>query len=135
MHLREAYRGLTDVQLRVRAANALGRALLFTSSPAEGAAVARQAARELPPEMADDALAPGGLRADGRAVRRARRRGAGVRDAVSAASRCGPSGRRSMGAIAALEWNQSGGHVDEVVALSLRALAGGELQRAPTRTC
>ena len=32
-----------------------------------------------------------------------------------------------MGAIAALEWNQTGGHVDEVVALSLAALAGGEL--------
>ena len=30
-HLREAYEGLTDVHLRVRAANALGRALLFTS--------------------------------------------------------------------------------------------------------
>ena len=33
-----------------------------------------------------------------------------------------------MGAVAALEWTQAGGHVDEVVALSLRALEGGLLQ-------
>src|SRR4051812_19300668 len=52
-HLREAYDALTDLPLKVRAANALGRALLFTTSPAEGAAVAREAAASLPPEMAD----------------------------------------------------------------------------------
>ena len=34
-HLREAYEGLTDIALRVRAANALGRTLLFTVSPAK----------------------------------------------------------------------------------------------------
>ena len=37
-------------------------------------------------------------------------------------------GEKMMGAVAALEWTQSGGHVDEVVALSMRALEGGLLQ-------
>ena len=37
-------------------------------------------------------------------------------------------GERSMAAMAALEWTQSGGHVDDVTALALRALEGGELQ-------
>ena len=125
-HLREAYEGLVDVHLRVRAANALGRALLFTSSPAEGAAVARQAARELPPGMEDEAL---GLEAfalmgvpfgalDPEEMR------------LSDEFRTRPlrtTGEKMMGAVAALEWNQSGGHVDGVVALSLAALAGGDL--------
>ena len=126
-HLREAYDGLTDVHLRVRAANALGRALLFTSSPAEGAAVAREAARALPPELADEALGLeafalmgvpfGALDPERDAARRRRTAPRPLRT----------MGEKGMGAIAALEWNQSGGHVDEVVALSLAALAGGEL--------
>ena len=37
-------------------------------------------------------------------------------------------GEKMMGAVAALEWTQGGGHVDEVVALSMRALEGGLLQ-------
>ena len=56
-HLRQAYDGLTDVHDRIRAAHALGRALLFTTSPAAGSAIAREAARSLPPELADEALA------------------------------------------------------------------------------
>ncbi len=126
-HLREAYEGLTDVALRVRAANALGRTLLFTVSPAEGATVARQAARELPPSMEDDAL---GLEAfalmgvpfgalDPAEMRRA--------DAY----RTKPlvtAGEKMMGAAAALDWTQTGGHIDDVVALSMRALEGGLLQ-------
>jgi DNA-binding SARP family transcriptional activator/DNA-binding CsgD family transcriptional regulator len=127
-HLREAYEGLTDVHLRVRAANALGRTLLFTTSPAEGAAVARQAARALPPAMEDDAL---GLEAfalmgvpfgalDPSEMR------------VADEFRTRPlttGGEKMMGAVAALEWTHSGGHVDEVVALSIRALEGGLLQQ------
>ena len=36
-------------------------------------------------------------------------------------------GAKMMGAVAALEWTHSGGHVDDVVALSMRALEGGLL--------
>ena len=126
-HLREAYAGLTDVNLRVRAANVLGRMLLFTSSPAEGAAVARQAARELPPGLEDEAL---GLEAfalmgvpfgalDPAEMRRAD--SYRTKPLVTA-------GEKMMGAAAALEWTQGGGHVDDVVALSMRALEGGLLQ-------
>jgi DNA-binding SARP family transcriptional activator/DNA-binding CsgD family transcriptional regulator len=125
-HLREAYGGLTDVGLRIRAANALGRALLFTSSPADGAAVAREAARELPPELADEALGLEAFALMGVPF--------GALDPaemqLATPFRHRPLrtvGEKSMGAIAALEWNQSGGHVDEVVALSLAALAGGQL--------
>src|SRR4051794_15264854 len=125
-HLREAYNGLTDVHLRIRAANALGRALLFTSSPAEGAAVAREAARALPPELADEALALEAFALMGVPF--------GALDPeetdIAKAFRDRPLrtvGEKSMGAIAALEWNQSGGHVDEVVRLSLAALSGGQL--------
>ncbi|MDA0166771.1 AAA family ATPase [Solirubrobacter ginsenosidimutans] len=125
-HLREAYDGLTDIHLRVRAANALGRALLFTSSPAEGAAVAREAARALPPYLADEALALEAFALMGvpfgaldpeetQPAREWRHRTPTT------------TGEKGMAAIAALEWNQSGGHVDEVVEVSLGALAGGEL--------
>jgi DNA-binding SARP family transcriptional activator/tetratricopeptide (TPR) repeat protein len=125
-HLREAYDGLTDVDLRIRAANALGRALLFTSSPSEGAAVAREAARDLPPELADEALGleafalmgiPFGALdpAEGRMSHEFRHRMPRT------------AGERLMAAYAAFEWNQDGGHVDEVIELSLEALSAGDL--------
>ncbi|RKQ87629.1 putative ATPase [Solirubrobacter pauli] len=127
LHLREAYDGLTDLNLRVRAANALGRALLFTSSPAEGSRVALEAAAALPPEFADEAL---GLRAfalmgvpfgamDPDEMHPIREwRGKPLRTL----------GEKLAGAVAALEWTQAGGHIDEVVPQAFRALAGGELQ-------
>ena len=40
-----------------------------------------------------------------------------------------------MGAVAALEWTQDGGHVDEVVPLAFGALAGGGAAASATRTC
>ena len=85
-HLREAYDGLTDVHDRIRAANALGRALLFTTSPAEGAGVAREAA----------ALAAAGARRRG--ARPARRsRSWACRSARSTTTRCGPCASTATG--------------------------------------
>lgn len=126
LHLREAYDGLTDVDLRIQAAHALGRAMLFTSSPAEGSKVAREAAAALPPDRADDALAleafalmgvPFGAldHSELRAAREFRQRPLRT------------VGEKMMGAVAALEWAWTGGHVDEVVDLSLRVLSGGQL--------
>ncbi len=126
LHLREAYDGLTDPRMKVRAANALGRALLFTSSPAEGAAVAREAARSLPPELADEALALEAFALMGVAF-------GGLDPEESKLThpfrtiRPRTLGEKSMAAVAALEWGQDGGHVDDVVALGTAALEGGEL--------
>ena len=127
VHLQAAYEGLTDVHLRVRAANALGRALLFTSSPADGAAVARTAARELPPELADEALGleafalmgvPFGALdpAEMQAAHEYRQRPLRT------------LGEKLMGAVAALDWTHTGGHVDDVMRLALAALEGDELR-------
>ena len=40
-----------------------------------------------------------------------------------------------MGAVAALEWTQAGGHVDEVVALALARARGRRARSSATRTC
>jgi len=127
-HLREAYANLTDPKLRARAAHGLGRALLFTSSPADGAAVARRAASELPPELADEALALEAFALMGVAF--------GALDPEEMALTHPYRGRiprtageKNMAAMAALEWAQDGGHVDEVAALALAALEGGDLSR------
>ncbi|MDA0168287.1 AAA family ATPase [Solirubrobacter taibaiensis] len=128
LHLREAYEGLTDVQLKIRAANALGRALLFTSSPAEGSRVALEAAAQLPPEFADEAL---GLRAFALM---------GVPFGAMHPREMAPVrewrgrpletiGEKLMGAVSSLEWTLAGGHVDEVIPQAFRALAGGDLQQ------
>ncbi|MBE2315487.1 AAA family ATPase [Solirubrobacter sp. CPCC 204708] len=126
-HLREAYDGLSDAQLKVRAANALGRALLFTSSPAEGSRVALEAADALPPELADEAL---GLRAFALM---------GIPFGSMEPEEWTPArawrgkpmstiGEKLMGAVSALEWTQAGGHVDDVLPQAFGALAGGQLQ-------
>jgi DNA-binding CsgD family transcriptional regulator len=127
-HLRAAYKELADPRLRVEAANALGRALLFTSSPAEGARVAREAAASLPGELADERL---GLEAfalmgipfgalDPAEAEMARP----YRDREPRTP-----GEKMMAAVAALEWTRTGGHVDDCVRLGLQALAGGQLLR------
>jgi len=125
-HLRDAFEGLTDDRLRVRAANALGRALLFTTSPAEGAAVARAAADALPPEFADDALA---LRAFALMGVPFGALDPAESDLTIPYRTLEPKtvGEKCMAAIAALFWGQGDGHVDEVSALGLKALQGGEL--------
>ena len=53
-HLTEAYDTLEDPHSRALVAHALGRALLFTGSPAEAAAFAQRVAAELPGELEED---------------------------------------------------------------------------------
>src|SRR5262249_43811772 len=125
-HLREAYQGLIETDLRIRAANLLGRALLFTSSPAEGAAVARAAAAELPPERRDEALGLEAFALMGIPF------GSGDPDeaqiTIEYRHRTPTTpGEKMMTAFAAFEWCRRGGHVDEVVALAQSALEGGEV--------
>ena len=58
-HLTEAFERLEDPPARAVAAHALGRALLFTGSPAEGAALAERAVAELPEGHRGRPIAPG----------------------------------------------------------------------------
>ena len=89
--------------------------------------MAREAADQLPPEMADDALALRAFALMGVPF--------GALDPAESELTIPyrtivptTTGERAMAAMAALEWTQSGGHVDDVTALGLRALEGGELQ-------
>jgi DNA-binding NarL/FixJ family response regulator len=52
-HLRGAYEGLREPARRGMAGLLLARTLLFTGAPLEGAALAREVADELPPELGD----------------------------------------------------------------------------------
>jgi DNA-binding CsgD family transcriptional regulator len=127
-HLRGAYESLEDPRLRVEAANTLGRALLFTSSPAEGARVAREAAASLPADMADERL---GLEAFALAgVIFGALDPAEAEAAVPYRHRVPRTpGEKKMAAFAAFQWSGAGGHVDDCVRLGLAALAGGDLVR------
>jgi len=126
-HLREAYDGLIDIELKIRAANLLGRTLLFTSSPAEGAAVAREAARALPPEHADAALALEAFALMG-VVFGALDPSAMDRTRAWRDRPLRTVGEKAMGAVAALDWTYTGGHYDDVQRLAARALEAGTLQ-------
>lgn len=126
-HLRRGYRLLSDPRERASAAQVLARTLLFTSSPDDAAEVARRAAAELPPELSDlrDALEAFELfcvlfgAGDRRSFERLQRHhthpvGPGV-------------GAKMLAAIAAQAWMYACGPSDAISALSLAALAGGEL--------
>jgi len=56
-HLRQAYGELAEPRARAEAAALLGRTLMFTGSPDQAAAIARQTAADLPDELADQRLA------------------------------------------------------------------------------
>ena len=131
-HLGEAFERLADPPARALAAHALARALLFTGSPAEGAALAERAAEELPEELEDDrrgltafALAAGYFGVGGeRTLRRF--------DAYRAlpAPDSG-AGERMLAAPAALWWGYCGeGSAAECAALARAALHGGVLTAA-----
>jgi DNA-binding SARP family transcriptional activator/DNA-binding CsgD family transcriptional regulator len=126
VHLRQAYDQLGgDLDLRVAAANALGRALLFTSSPREGAAVALEAASALPPEREDDRL---GLEAFAlTSVLFGALSWDDVERTVPYRRPPRTPGERKMAAMASIFWAYGGGHVDDCVNLSRQALEGGGL--------
>jgi DNA-binding CsgD family transcriptional regulator/tetratricopeptide (TPR) repeat protein len=126
-HLRRAYQLLSDPQERASAAQVLARTLLFTSSPDDAAEVARRAAAELPLELSDlrDALEAFEMfcvlfgAGDRRSLERLERHHT---------RRVGPGvGAKMLAAIAAQAWMYACGPSDAISALSLAALAGGEL--------
>jgi DNA-binding CsgD family transcriptional regulator len=114
---------------RARAAELLARLLLLTGQPLEAARLARRAADELPPELADTqltlearelmAVLLGG--GDDEALHRLKRY----------RTRPAPGlGAKMLAAGAVQEWALSGGPSDACAELALQALAGGELVAA-----
>jgi DNA-binding CsgD family transcriptional regulator len=125
-HLAVAYEGLTDPAAKAMAAFALAQSQLFSGAPDAGAALARRAAAETPPELADVRLMiesiellsvffdadPGVL--DRLAHYRAGRPGDGV-------------GAKMMAAASAFAWAAAGGPAKDVEALMLSAWEGSDL--------
>jgi DNA-binding CsgD family transcriptional regulator len=126
-HLSECYELIDDPRDRGLTAGLLGRALLFTRHPAEGAALARRAAAELSPELDDlrgalEAFAViaiflgGGDPEDLERLERHR------------TLPVGPDlGDKMLATVAARGWALAGGPSEACAELSLQALAGGEL--------
>ncbi len=131
-HLTEAFERLEDPPARAVAAHALGRILLFTGYPADGAALAERAVAELPEELEDDrrgltafALAAGFFGVGGP---RTLRRFDAYRDPPPPDAGVGA---RMLAAPAALWWGYCGeGTAAECAALARAALHGGRLTAA-----
>lgn len=130
-HLHNAYELAVDPATRGFAADQLARTLVFLGAPDEAAALAREAALDLPPELADlarrlEAVALFSL------VFGAEPHG-DERERFSAARGIDPAGgvgARSLAALAAWDWAQHGGPAGPVCALARSALEGGELLAA-----
>ncbi len=129
-HLGEAYEALADRDSRAAVAQLLGRALIFTGRPADGADLARRAAADLPPGHDDlqARLAALELMAvffgggDPASLRRLEpHRTLPIPDGL---------GARMLASVAAQEWAYAGGPSDACAELSLQALAGGTLLAA-----
>jgi DNA-binding NarL/FixJ family response regulator len=126
-HLRAGYEETSDPLLRATTAETLARVLLFTAPASEAAAVARQAADELPVELADVRWRLEALELFSVNL------GADVPDAVARleAARGGLRGdgvgARMLAGVAASDWATSGGTAAECCELATAALADGIL--------
>jgi DNA-binding CsgD family transcriptional regulator len=131
-HLTEAYENLDDPPSRALAAHALVRALLFTGSPEEGAALALRAAADLPDALEDDrrgltafALASGYFGVGGPET---------LRKLDAYRTKPPPDagvGTKMLATPAALWWGYCGeGDAQECAELALAALAGGDVTAA-----
>ncbi|HSC74021.1 MAG TPA: AAA family ATPase [Gaiellaceae bacterium] len=130
-HLHSAYELAEDPATRGFAADQLARTLVFLGAPDESAALAREAALELPPEHADlarrlEAVALFSLVFGAEPQGDERDRFAAARDVDVALG----VGARSLAAVAAWDWAQRAGPAERVCALARAALEGGELLAA-----
>ncbi len=129
-HLKAGYGGVSDPLERATTAETLARVLLFTAPASEAAAVARQAAEELPVQFADVRWRLEALELFSVHL------GATVQDAVDRleAARGGLRGdgvgARMLAAVAAADWATSGGSESECCKLATAALADGVLVAA-----
>ncbi|HEY1276916.1 MAG TPA: AAA family ATPase [Thermoleophilaceae bacterium] len=126
-YLGEAYEALEDPGRRALAGRELARLLLFSQTPDKGLAVARRAAAELPPELADERMRLEAVQ------QMAVFFGAGDFDLQAQLERyregvdAPGAGARMLEALAAYAWMLSAGPADSCVELVLHALRGGEL--------
>jgi DNA-binding CsgD family transcriptional regulator len=130
-HLHSAYELADDPATRGFAADQLARTLLFLGDPDEAAALAREAAAELPPELADLARRLEAVELFA-LVFGAEPRGDQY-ERVAAAREIdvsGGVGARSLAAVAAWDWAQRAGPAERVCALARAALEGGQLLAA-----
>jgi DNA-binding CsgD family transcriptional regulator len=130
-HLQSAYELADDPAARGLAADQLARTLVFLGAPEESGELAREAALELPPELADLArrleaveLFTLFLGAEPRGDEHERFAAAREIDVSSGV------GARSLAAVAAWYWAMQAGPADRVCALARAALEGGELLAA-----
>jgi DNA-binding CsgD family transcriptional regulator len=129
-HLEAAYAAIEDPVMRAGVAGVLGRALLFTGRPLEGADLVRDAAAALPPEAADladqmDAFDIAtvlfGVRPPADLERLVPYRTLSPRSSL---------GAKMHGALAAMAWTYAGGPVDACVEVARASLEGGDLLAA-----
>lgn len=130
--LREAFESATDPEIRGNAADWLVCTLTFLGAPDEATDVARQTSLELPPGLHDlglqleagelIALFFGAHDHDGERLERLRRH-RGIDTG-------GGPGAKMLAAVAALEWAESAGPADQVVALARASLGDGTLLKA-----
>ncbi|HYI35927.1 MAG TPA: AAA family ATPase [Thermoleophilaceae bacterium] len=127
-HLATAYAELRDPAARSVAANILGRTLLFTGSAEKGAALAREAAERLPPELADLADTLLAFELASVVFRSGDREEYGRLEAHRNVP--GPDatlGQKMLAAVASLQWMYAGGPAPECAALATASMAGGDL--------
>jgi DNA-binding CsgD family transcriptional regulator len=126
-HLAAGYETLSEPLQRAATAETLARVLLFTAPASEAAAVARQAAEELPVELADvrwrlEALELFSVNL-GAHVPGAVARLEAARDGL----RGDGVGARMLAGVAAADWATAGGSASECCELARAALDGGVL--------
>jgi DNA-binding CsgD family transcriptional regulator len=130
-HLHIAYELAEDPAARGFAADQLARTLVFLGAPNESASLAREAALELPPQLADlsrrlEAVALFTLLFGAEPQGDERERFAAARGVDVS----GGVGAKSLAAVAAWDWAQQPGPAERVCALARAALEGGELLAA-----
>lgn len=130
-HLQSAYELADDPATRGLAADQLARTLVFLGAPEESGELAREAALELPPELADlarrlEAVELFSLFLGAEPQGDHRERFAAAREIDVS----GGVGARSLAAVAAWYWAMQAGPADRVCALARAALEGGELLAA-----
>jgi DNA-binding CsgD family transcriptional regulator len=128
-HLRAGYDEISDPRERAAIAERLSQVLMFTGSPAEVAAVTRDAARRLPPDLADLRLRLEAIELFTSFA------GVSVPDATARLERArdgrvevdAEAGARTLALVAAADWALRGGTAAETAGLVLSALDGGTL--------